>query len=1011
MSGRITVALPWNSRVSHLLSTNYNLAHQILKTTLSKLGKDEKKLILYDSVISEQYKSGIVYRIDDVVTFRDQHPECSFLAHKGVFKMDKDTTKCRVVYLSTLAEKNRETGLAVNHNMALLSGPSLNSKIIEAFRWLRFDNYLLIFDICKAFLQISLSETDSNRLMFLWVRDVKCKDYSVVAYRCRRLPFGLRPSPFILMVVLWKILVLDTPLDDCDRELKLQIYNNIYMDNGSITSDSLEQLHLCYDKVIEIFGKYQFKLQQFWTNCSSLQCRVDKDYGCSASESVSVFGHRWDRVEDTIYPDKIILNKDACTRRDCLATLNSVYDLLGVYCPILLRARLFVQELQTDREIGWDSPLCDARQREWVNICQQANATPLVKIPRHIGSKTDAYSVVVYTDASRVACGNVAYMYNESTTQISFWGANSKILSENLKKKSIPCLELLGILWGLEFLFDIYDSLAGEKVVTPVQVRKLFICTDSACCLHWIEAAAYKFEKLNDKSIFVRNKLKLIEELCQRRPVKFMHAEGRINPADMTTRPCSYNLLKKSNFITGSTEHLQVVTSRSNSTDKFVVLPNPHTQTVCEGEDVIAMKGTSSSVSTNRAASSTIREVSDCMPKLTNIVEVAIFSSFFNMVGVLKHVMLFASKLLHAAFDRGLKCAVRNCSVRSQTITFLIASEQENNFEDIFNYLLSGSDVVSNMPTLVGKLNLYVDSNGLLRVKGKFGKFGATFHPILLPRSSRLTEMIVSQMHEVYSHCGAHHLLKELRVEFYVVGFLSLIKKVLKGCIICRRFNARKIKLNQSDYRLDRISPKPEPFAQIYLDYAGPFKTRLGNSVIKVWLLIITCMWSRAINIIICRSLETEDFLKSLQVHIYMYGIFSTCVSDLGSQLTSGASVIKSFLDYEDAKNFFQSHNVSPCTFSNYPKGNSALGSVVEVCVKQVKLLIRKTIKSVILDYFEFDHLVIKTNSIINKRPIGFKPLLSELASDELPDAITPEMLIKGYETRSLNVVPGLHHA
>ena len=50
-------------------------------------------------------------------------------------------------------------------------------------------------------------------------------------------------------------------------------------------------------------------------------------------------------------------------------------------------------------------------------------------------------------------------------------------------------------------------------------------------------------------------------------------------------------------------------------------------------------------------------------------------------------------------------------------------------------------------------------------------------------------------------------------------------------------------------------------------------------------------------------------------------------------------------------------------------KGISALGSLVEICVKQTKFLIYKSINTVILEYFQFELLIAKAVSLTNKRP------------------------------------------
>lgn len=57
------------------------------------------------------------------------------------------------------------------------AGPSLNNKLSTAMLNLRFGEHILTYDIKKAFNNISLSDYDSNKLTFLWVNDVKAKDF------------------------------------------------------------------------------------------------------------------------------------------------------------------------------------------------------------------------------------------------------------------------------------------------------------------------------------------------------------------------------------------------------------------------------------------------------------------------------------------------------------------------------------------------------------------------------------------------------------------------------------------------------------------------------------------------------------------------------------------------------------------------------------------------------------------------------------------------------------------
>ena len=140
------------------------------------------------------------------------------------------------------------------------------------------------------------------------------------------------------------------------------------------------------------------------------------------------------------------------------------------------------------------------------------------------------------------------------------------------------------------------------------------------------------------------------------------------------------------------------------------------------------------------------------------------------------------------------------------------------------------------MPDVVNRLDVYHDVNNVLKVKSKCerGKDkGVCYFPILLTKESPLTKFTVQTMHEQLSHAGKYALLHELRKEFYVLQYFSLVKFILKDCILRKRLNARPIKLNQSPYRDFRINPKKVPFNYLFLDFLGLYDIKRNEKEIK----------------------------------------------------------------------------------------------------------------------------------------------------------------------------------
>ena len=105
---------------------------------------------------------------------------------------------------------------------------------------------------------------------------------------------------------------------------------------------------------------------------------------------------------------------------------------------------------------------------------------------------------------------------------------------------------------------------------------------------------------------------------------------------------------------------------------------------------------------------------------------------------------------------------------------------------------------------------------------------------------------------------------------------------------------------------------------------------------------------------------------------------------------------------------YFEENNVKPLLFQQYFKGCSQLGSLVEVCVKMIKRLLFGAIKNNVLTYYDFDFLVSNVVHLVNRRPIAFKDALRDNNTDFVPEPITPEQLIRGYELSSLNLIPDL---
>ena len=168
-----------------------------------------------------------------------------------------------------------------------------------------------------------------------------------------------------------------------------------------------------------------------------------------------------------------------------------------------------------------------------------------------VGTKYDKYNVYAFCDSSKIIYGTVIYLYNLRTKEVHFVMSKNRIVNKQLESHSIPMLELQAICLAVECVFELKQELSSINCVIPVQFNDFFVFSDSYVALTWVDSYCSKLNKMNKFSVFIMNRLKKIKDICSKQIINFSFISGKSNPADFLTRPISYGILIKSNFITG----------------------------------------------------------------------------------------------------------------------------------------------------------------------------------------------------------------------------------------------------------------------------------------------------------------------------------------------------------------------------------------------------------------------------------------------------------------------------
>ena len=113
------------------------------------------------------------------------------------------------------------------------------------------------------------------------------------------------------------------------------------------------------------------------------------------------------------------------------------------------------------------------------------------------------------------------------------------------------------------------------------------------------------------------------------------------------------------------------------------------------------------------------------------------------------------------------------------------------------------------------RLDPFLDDDGLIRVGGRIKRARLSFttkHPIILPRESHVTNLLVQSCHTNVNHMGRGTTHNELRQRgYWLIGGTSVVSNYITRCVLCRRLRGFLQHQKMADLPKDRIEPSP-PF-------------------------------------------------------------------------------------------------------------------------------------------------------------------------------------------------------
>ncbi|RLU24799.1 hypothetical protein DMN91_002889 [Ooceraea biroi] len=884
-----------------------------------------------------------------------------FLPHHGVTRESSSTTKLQVVF-----NGSQKTSLRFSLNDELHVGPKLQTELTNVLTRWRQHPYVFAADIEKMYRQIRVHEKDWPIQKILWRNSSaeRIQEY----YLCT-VTYGLTCASYLALKCVRKLALNSASTHPLAYEILL---NDIYVDD---VFSGASDLTLAKERIRQVNAALKaggFNLRKWIANDPAILEDIPRpDHESSSTMKVEdttsyqTLGIVWNRESDSfVFSAPAPLTSDVVSKRSVLSFTARMFDPLGWLAPILVVAKIFMQELWAIR-LDWDNDLPEELASRWIKFTQTLAEISTISIPRWLGTDQSTIAIELhgFSDASQRALGAVIYsriINQKGEVRVVLVSAKTKVAP--LKRMTVPRLELSAVVLLTRQVLQLRETLELRRA--PIH-----LWTDSTVALTWIKSHPSRWKD------FVSHRVSFIQDLPNSR---WHHISGRENPADLASRGTSPQHLQSHQlWWTGPHWLRNRLTSWPNSTPDL-----------------------SSSIDLEEKPR-TCATATDGGPEIWNLID--------------RYSTLTPLRRLTAWLFRARECwqRARNAPSRRTVLTteeleyallFWVKTMQQAYFPQELRALRDQRTIAtsSNLSRLCPILN----SNGLLRLRGRlrFSQLDPSEkHPLILPRQSRLTTLVIDYYHRRTLHGGPQLTSASIRQKFWIIGGRLPIRSFIHRCIPCCRQRAITSQQLIGQLPASRVTPC-RPFYHSGVDYAGPlilktFRGR-GFKTYKGYFIIFVCFSTSAVHLEVATDYSTDGFLAAYKRFTSRRGLCATITSDCGTNLIGADAELKrmfsaSSKEWSHLANLLANDGV---TWKFNSPAAPHFGGKWESGVKSVKHHLRRVVGDTRLTYEELSTLLAQIETILNSRPLG------ALTDDPLDaSALTPGHFLVG---SALTTVP-----
>ena len=955
--GHYNVAIPWKPGTKEHLDTNYEMALKRLQNTEARLKKTPDIAKSYSDTIEKYQEKGYIRKLAK----EDTTDSGYYIPHFPVIRMDKDTTKTRIVFDASAKDRNR-----MSLNGTMYPGPKLQNDLFQVLVNFRSKPVALASDISEMYLQIKMFEEDRKYHRFLW-RDL---DQSRVpdAYEFSSLVFGTSASPFLAQLATQQHA---HSLKDRFPKAADTVLKATFMDDSLTSFDTIEEAKAAYQDMIEFWALCGMKARKWLSNEKEVLKGIPQEDRAKEFEinegipTVKTLGIKWQADVDVLTFNPGDTEIARMTKRGFLSKLASVFDPLGLIAPFVVKGKVLMQDLwlagiEWDEDMG--TSLCEKVQL-WSSELRNLGE---IRVPRSLQPEYVVCSTVhTFVDASEKAYGAASYLrcvLKDGTRTSRLIASKTKVAP--LSCVSIPRLELMGAMLGLKLTQVVVKSL-------EMDIGRATFWTDSCNVLWWIRGHSRQYKP------FVANRIGEIQSATK--PKQWRHVPTTENPADYVTR--GLNITEMANC-----QHWWK--GPTFLTQSEFAWPKTKVNMESNVPELRQKKASKKSYSFMACEKSAIRS----MPSR---LEPSRYSNWKHYLRVYVYVCRFIEDCRQEKSQRTTG-SIQTTEIEDAEIQIL-AHTQKVAFPSEYEALSRGKELPAQSKLL--PLHPRLDTDGLIRCSGRLQHAEYlsydTKNPIILPKRNPVTKLIIKQCHEDHHHViGTNHTLSILSQRFWIISAREEIRHWESECNMCKRRKARAASQIMAPLPASRLKEPLQAFSRVSVDYAGPFLTVQGRGKCrrKRYMCLFTCMTSRAVHLEMAYALDTDSFLKAFYRMVNRRGCPEEVFSDNGSNFIRANKELSALVKELDQDNITGTVSRKGIKWYFNPPLAPHFGGVHETMIKAAKKAVSAILSNSLVTDEELMTAFTGAESLINSRPLTYQ---SADPNDDVP--LTPGHFLHGH--------------